>query len=128
MMLRRASPSGILPNIETSSYRSREFPDTSCSSVADGSRQTGGPLLLRNGVAIPRSATDSRFFLSTLSLVKVAPKVHHLHLQKQENDLDEQEVYRHHLHQVLVRELDMLIFAQSTSYMSFWVRRPLTRF
>ena len=27
---RRASPSGFLPNIETSSDRSCEFPDTSC--------------------------------------------------------------------------------------------------
>ena len=41
----------------------------------------------------------------------VAPEAHHLRLQKQWNDLDEQEVYRHHLHQVLVRELDLLIFA-----------------
>ena len=61
MMLRRASPSGTLPNIETSSDRPSKFPDTSCSSVADGSRQTGGPFLLRNGVGIPRSAADSRF-------------------------------------------------------------------
>ena len=45
-MLRRASASGFLPNIETSSYLSREFLDTACSSVADGSRQTGGPFLL----------------------------------------------------------------------------------
>ena len=62
MMLRRASPSGTLPNIETSSDRSREFPDTSCSSVADGSHQTGGPFLLRTGVGIPRSAADIFFF------------------------------------------------------------------
>ena len=43
MMLRRASPSGTLPNIETSSDRSREFLDKSCSSGAGGSRQTGAP-------------------------------------------------------------------------------------
>ena len=61
MMLRKASPSGFLPKIETSSDRSREFPDTSCSSVADGSRQTGGPLLLRNCAGTPRSVEDSRF-------------------------------------------------------------------
>ena len=54
-------PSGFLPNIETSSDRLREFPDTSCSSVADGSRQTGGPFLLRKGVGILRSAAESRF-------------------------------------------------------------------
>ena len=36
---------------EASSARSRESPDTSCSSVADGSRQTGGPFLLRTGAA-----------------------------------------------------------------------------
>ena len=60
-MLRRASPSGFLPNIETSCDRSREFPDTSCSSVADGSRQTGSPFLLRDGVGTPRSAAESRF-------------------------------------------------------------------
>ena len=61
MMLRRASPSGTLPNIETSCDRSREFPDASCSSGADGSRQTGSPFLLRNGVGILRSAAESRF-------------------------------------------------------------------
>ena len=65
-MLRRASPSGFLPNIGTSSDRSREFPDTSCSSVADGSCQTGGPFLLRNGVGALRSATDSRFFINSV--------------------------------------------------------------
>ena len=65
MMLRRDSPSGFLHNIETSFDRSREFPDTSCSSVADGSRQTGGPFLLRNCVGILRSAADSRFSLIT---------------------------------------------------------------
>ena len=51
----RASPS------ETSCDRSREFPDTLCSSGADGSRQTGGPFLLRNGVGTLRIAEDSRF-------------------------------------------------------------------
>ena len=61
MILRRASPSGFLPNIETSSDRSREFPDTSWSSVADGSRHTGGPFLLRNDVGILLSVADSRF-------------------------------------------------------------------
>ena len=66
MMLRRASPSGLLPKIETSSDRSREFPETSSSSVADGSRQTGGPFLLRNCAGTLRSATDSRFTGSSL--------------------------------------------------------------
>ena len=42
-ILLRASPSGFLLQIETSSDRSREFPDTSCSSVVDESCQTGGP-------------------------------------------------------------------------------------
>ena len=68
MMLRRASPSGFLPKIETSPYRSREVPDTSCSSVAEGSRQTGGPFLLRKCVRILRSAADSRFS-STVSFL-----------------------------------------------------------
>ena len=65
MMLRRASPSGFLPKIETSSDRSREFPDTSCSSVADRSRQTGGPFL-RNSAGTLRSAADSRLTGSSL--------------------------------------------------------------
>ena len=43
-----------------SSDRSREVPDTSCSSVADGSRQTGVPFLLRNGVGTLRIAEDPR--------------------------------------------------------------------
>ena len=43
MMLPRASPSAYLHKTVTSSDRSREFPDTSCSRVADGSRKTGGP-------------------------------------------------------------------------------------
>ena len=66
MMLRRASPCGFLPKIETSCDRSREFPDTFCSSVADGSRQTGGPFLLRNCAGTLRSAADSRFTRSSL--------------------------------------------------------------
>ena len=64
MMLRRASPSGFLPNIETSSDLSREFPDTSGSNVADGSRQTGGPFLLRNCVGTLRSVADSHFSIT----------------------------------------------------------------
>ena len=40
----------------------------------------------------------------------VAPEAHHLRLQKHWHDLDEQEVYRHHLHQVLVSELGTRIF------------------
>ena len=52
MILRKASPSGFLPQIGPSSDRSREFPDTSGSIVADGSRQIGGPFLFRNGVGI----------------------------------------------------------------------------
>ena len=39
----------------------REIRDTSCSSVADGSRQTGGPFLLRKGVGAQRIAENSRF-------------------------------------------------------------------
>ena len=42
IMLRRPSPSAFLPRIEASSARSRESPDTSCSSVAVGSCHTGG--------------------------------------------------------------------------------------
>ena len=90
-MLRRASPSGFLPNIETSSDRLREFPDTSCSSVADGSRQTGGPF--SSSQRCRNTAFCGSFtllFLSILSLMTVVPKVHHLYLQKQENNLDKQ--------------------------------------
>ena len=61
MILRRASSSWFLPKIEPSSDRSREFPDTSGSSVAGWSRQSGGPFLLRYGVGILRLATGSRF-------------------------------------------------------------------
>ena len=67
IMLLRASPSKFFPDIETSSDRTREFPDTSCSSVADGSSQTGGPFLLRPCVGTLRSASDSRFFLQCFS-------------------------------------------------------------
>ena len=73
MMLRRASLSGYLPQIDTSCDRSREVPDTFCSSVADGSRQTGRPFLL-SGVGTLRIAEDSRFnFFFTR--MKVAPEV-----------------------------------------------------
>ena len=41
----------FLPKIEVSSARSRESPDTSCSSVAVGSCHTGGAFLLRTGAA-----------------------------------------------------------------------------
>ena len=60
MMLQRVSLSGYLPKIDTSCDRSREVPDTFCSSVADGSRQTGGSFLL-SGVG--NSAYCGRFTL-----------------------------------------------------------------
>ena len=61
--------------------------------MADGSRQTGGPFLLRNGVGAQRIAEDSRFGCFFLGC-QVAPEVYHLHLplQKRQCDLDEQEV------------------------------------
>ena len=55
----------IFFKLETSSDCSREFPDTSCSSVADGSRQNGSPFL-RNGVGTLRIEEDSRFGASSL--------------------------------------------------------------
>ena len=92
-MLRRASPSGFLPKIETSSDRSREFPDTSCSSVADGSRQTGGPFLLHNCAGVRRSAGKKNAFLPpVLFLMQVAPETDHLRVQKHQCCLDKQEV------------------------------------
>ena len=45
------------------------------------------------------------FLSPVLFVMMVAPEADHLRLQKQWHDLDEQEVYRHHLHQVLVSEL-----------------------
>ena len=66
MMFWRASPSGLLPKIETSSDRSRELPNTSCFSVADGSLWTGGPFLLRNCAGTLRSAAHSRLTCSSL--------------------------------------------------------------
>ena len=45
------------------SDRSREVFGASCSSVADGSRQTGGPLVVRNSTGTLLSAADSRFRL-----------------------------------------------------------------
>ena len=56
----------FLPKLEASLNRSREVPDTYCSSVADGSPQTGGPFLLRNGVGTLRVEADSRFTISDL--------------------------------------------------------------
>ena len=44
--------------IETSSDLSREFTDTSCSSVAVGSRQTGGIFLFRYCAGVLRCAAD----------------------------------------------------------------------
>ena len=41
----------LLPKIEAFSARSRESPDTSCSSVAVASCHTGNPFLLRTGTA-----------------------------------------------------------------------------
>ena len=51
---------------DTSLDRSREVPNTSSYSVADGSRQTGGPFLLRNGLGTLRIEVDSRFTVSDL--------------------------------------------------------------
>ena len=78
----RASPSDFLPNVETSFDRTREILDTSCSSVADRSRQTGGPFL-RNGVGIVHFAEDSRLSSTVQSLMEIAPKGYNLHLQQQ---------------------------------------------
>ena len=96
--------------LETSPDRSREVPDTSCSSVADGSLQTGCPLLLRNCAGTLRSAADSRFSFTVLLLMLVAPKAYHLGLQTREYDLDKQQVCHLRRHPTLVNELDMLIF------------------
>ena len=71
----RASSSEFLPKLETSSDSSREVPDTSCSNVADGSRQIGGPSLLRTNLGTLRFAKDSRF-----GTEMVAPEVYPLHL------------------------------------------------
>ena len=50
----------IFDKPEMSCDRSREVPDTSGSSVAEGSRQIGGPFLLRNGVGTLRGTESSR--------------------------------------------------------------------
>ena len=76
--------------------------------MADGSRQTGGPLLLRTCVETLRSAADSRFSSTGSSLDVEAD---HLRLQKRQYGLNEEEVYHIHLRPVLVRELKMLFFA-----------------
>ena len=109
MILRRASPSGFLLKIEPFSYRSREFPDTSGSSVADGSRQTGGPFLLRYGVGILHPATSSRFsfFISVLDVDCTSG------LSSSSSGTlarsGQTRGYRHHIHQVLMCKLDTLI-------------------
>ena len=72
-MFWRVSPSEFLHKLETSSVRSREFPDASCSSVANGSRQTGGPFLVHNGAGSLRIAEDSRF--GAFLWMQVAPEV-----------------------------------------------------
>ena len=77
--------------------------------MADGSRQTGGPFLLRTCEGTLRSATDSRCS-STGSFLDV--EADHLRLEKRQYGLNEQEVHHLHLFPVLVRELDMLIFAR----------------
>ena len=111
-MLRRVSPSGLLPNIETSSDRSREFPDTSCSSVADESCLIGGPFLLRTCVGTLRPAGDSCISpTDSFELMEAAPEVYHLRLQNRHCGLNEEEVDHLHLRPVLVCELDMLLFA-----------------
>ena len=113
-MLRRASPSGFLPNIETSSDRSRECFDTSCSRVADGSRQTGGPFLLRNGVGTLRSAAESRFSFTGSFLDDGRTKGSSSSSSEAVTRLwTNKRVCRHHLRPVLVCELDMLYFALS---------------
>ena len=61
-----ASPPEFLPMLETLD-RSREVPDTSCYSVADGSLQTGDPFLLRNGVGTLRIEAGSRFTIGLSS-------------------------------------------------------------
>ena len=112
MMLRRASPSGFLPNIETSCDRSREFPDTSCSSVADGSRHTGSPFLLRNGAGTLRSAADSRF--SFINSVFDDGRTRRSSSSSSETEISSGQtrgLSASYSSSSLVCELDMLIFA-----------------
>ena len=112
MMLRRASPSGFVPNIGTSSDRLREFLDTSCSSVAEGSRQTGGPLLFRNGVGIPRSAAASRFtFIDSVFDEGRTKGSSSSSSETRERSGRTRGLSSSSSSSSLVRELDMLIFA-----------------
>ena len=109
-MLRIASPLAFLPKTETSD-RSREFPDTSCSSVTS--------------CVLPywRSVSSSRWrrvsvvsswitlFFQKFFLMLAAPEVGHLHHQKQRYDRAAQGVYHLLLlHARLVYELDILVF------------------
>ena len=94
--------------IETSSDRSREFLDTSCFRVADGSRQTGGPILLRNSAGTLRSAADSCFTGSSLN--GGCTRGLSSSSSQRQHGLDKREVYHLRLRPFLVCELDMLIF------------------
>ena len=90
---------------------SRKFPDTSCSSVADGSRQTRGSFLLRNCAGILRVLWQIHAFLpSVLYLMQFEAEADHLHFHKRHCDLDKSQVCHHHFRQINVYELDMPFF------------------
>ena len=110
-ILWRGSPSDFLRKPETSSDRSHEVPDTPCSSVADGSRQTGGPFLPRTCVGTVRSATDSRFSCTGSFLDVSCTRCLSSSSSESACGLNEQEVRHLRLPPDLVRELDMLICA-----------------
>ena len=138
-MLRRASPSSLLPKVEASSARSCESPDTSCSSVAVWSCHTGGPSLLRTGAAggglggtkgakSPSSVAGSHLSSAGFFLMLAAQDVRHLHHQRQPYDLAAQRIHHLRVHACLVYELDMLGFrSDMANYISPWVTRSLTR-
>ena len=105
-MLRGASPSDFLPNIDVFSARLRESLDTSCSSTAVG------------------SILEGLFFFSLLQLKVVLeePRVEDIRLQWLGDAISQQVpslmltaqvVYHPYLHlpACLVHELDMLVFA-----------------
>ena len=121
-MLRRASPSAFLPKVDTSSDRSRESPDTSCSSAVVGSCHAGGSFSSSHWFSWRWPWKNQRVQGTCRQQL-----VHTFPPQFQFLMLAAQGVDHLRLHAYLQYELDMQFFALTKSHMSPWVTRLLTR-
>ena len=102
--------SGFLPKIDISSDLSRDSQTHLVPVVQVGLARLEVLFFLVTVQEFCALRQIHAFLLPVSFVMMVAPEANHLRLQNRQRDLNEQEVYRHHLHQVLVSELGTRIF------------------